>query len=292
MGLLDEGHRAAPLGRARRARRRPAQQRHLRHDASSRPTRTWASPSRCSRPTTPTAHPTAPGVDPFDPAVAFDPSPNCDSRRPHRRRRRRCATRASPTHGHLAENDNFGGPQGDTLDDAERRRRHRPVDIAGFLYTPGDLSMIEHDRHPDGDAGPAGARSPTSTAPSTCTTRSRRARTRARARRARRSRSPTARTSTGRPIDFDSGELGYGIPGDHRGEEHHRAGTSTSPATQPGEVVTYYCRIHPFMRGAFEVDRVIRWKRSWAGPERGAAGRRPAVLERRVHPAAADRSSS
>ena len=22
---------------------------------------------------------------------------------------------------------------------------------------------------------------------------------------------------------------------------------------QPGEIVTYFCRIHPFMRGAFEV---------------------------------------
>ena len=24
---------------------------------------------------------------------------------------------------------------------------------------------------------------------------------------------------------------------------------------KPGEVVTYYCRIHPFMRGAFEVGK-------------------------------------
>ena len=30
----------------------------------------------------------------------------------------------------------------------------------------------------------------------------------------------------------------------------------------PGEVVTYFCRIHPSMRGAFEVTRVINWKRN------------------------------
>jgi hypothetical protein len=24
---------------------------------------------------------------------------------------------------------------------------------------------------------------------------------------------------------------------------------------KPGEIVTYYCRVHPFMRGAFEVTK-------------------------------------
>ena len=103
------------LGRAREARRRHAQQRDLRHDASSPPTRTWASPSRCFVPNDADGNPQAPG------------------RRPVRRRARpvgrtapRAACRAAPTlcdkgvvtHGHLAENDNFGGP--------ERRRRSRP----------------------------------------------------------------------------------------------------------------------------------------------------------------------
>jgi plastocyanin len=54
------------------------------------------------------------------------------------------------------------------------------------------------------------------------------------------------------PIKFDSGQLGYG------------AGTSTEvttgsnvyttpPLTQPGKTYTYFCRIHPFMRGSVRV---------------------------------------
>jgi plastocyanin len=48
-------------------------------------------------------------------------------------------------------------------------------------------------------------------------------------------------------IDFDSGQLGVAGP--------PTAGrlTWTTPADLPAGVYTYFCRIHPFMRGGFEV---------------------------------------
>ena len=63
------------------------------------------------------------------------------------------------------------------------------------------------------------------------------------------------RTSIGRDLDFDSGELGYGIPGIGAAKQTYEWDLAVTPehGYQPGEVVTYYCRIHPGMRGAFEV---------------------------------------
>ena len=47
---------------------------------------------------------------------------------------------------------------------------------------------------------------------------------------------------------FDSKELGFGTPG---------AGTNTwsTPTSLPPGTYTYFCRIHPFMRGAFRVKK-------------------------------------
>ena len=76
-----------------------AQQRDLRHDASSRPTRTWASRSRCSRPTRRTASPTAPGRRPVhgaDRHLATAATSGGLRGRP----RRRSAPTGSVTHGH------------------------------------------------------------------------------------------------------------------------------------------------------------------------------------------------
>jgi plastocyanin len=59
-------------------------------------------------------------------------------------------------------------------------------------------------------------------------------------------------TSKGRKIDFDSGELGYGIPS-ITAAKNTATWNLDLTGYQPGEVVTYFCRIHPFMRGAVEV---------------------------------------
>ncbi len=53
-------------------------------------------------------------------------------------------------------------------------------------------------------------------------------------------------------VDFDSGELGYGQPGFTAAENTDRWKT---PANLPVGTYTYFCRVHPFMRGGFRVVR-------------------------------------
>jgi plastocyanin len=52
------------------------------------------------------------------------------------------------------------------------------------------------------------------------------------------------------PVDFDSGELGYGPSGITPAA--NRADWYTPTSLAPG-TYTYFCRIHPFMRGAFRI---------------------------------------
>jgi plastocyanin len=54
------------------------------------------------------------------------------------------------------------------------------------------------------------------------------------------------------PIKFDSGQLGYGTGGSTKvttGSNEYK----TPPLTKPGKTYTYFCRIHPFMRGSVRV---------------------------------------
>ena len=62
-------------------------------------------------------------------------------------------------------------------------------------------------------------------------------------------------TSLGRPIDLDSSELGYGVPtiSGVKNEATWSIPVTAAEGYRPGEVVTYFCRIHPSMRGAFKV---------------------------------------
>lgn len=63
------------------------------------------------------------------------------------------------------------------------------------------------------------------------------------------------RSSLGRNLDFDSGELGFGLPTVTPAKNAIGWDLPVTPGNgyQAGEVVTFFCRIHPFMRGAFEV---------------------------------------
>ena len=192
----------------------------------------------------------APGVDPYDPGVTADTSAGCASG----------GLQASPptlcdkgivTHGHLAENDNFGGPSGTW--NAARGPQTIGASINAFLYTPGDLSMISMTGVPTVPMGEAmnfvnaegvaiyhtvtSCKFPCLGATGTSF--------------------PIANgaTSTGRPLDFDSSELGIG-PAPLTAAKNALTWTlpiNAASGYQPGEVVTYFCRIHPFMRGAFEV---------------------------------------
>ena len=147
------------------------------------------------------------------------------------------------THGHLRENNDHGGGPA-TLPDA---RQLTPssfsgtlVDITDFRYTVGDLGL-------SGDAGSP----PTIQAGQALTFRNNddgdeiyHSITSCKA--------PCNR-STGiaypiadGPVQFESGQLGTRLPG---------VGTVdwTTPTDLKPGTYTYFCRIHPFMRGAFRV---------------------------------------
>ena len=53
-------------------------------------------------------------------------------------------------------------------------------------------------------------------------------------------------------IKFDSGQLGYGTGTSSEVTTGSNVYT-TPPLTQPGKTYTYFCRIHPFMRGSVRV---------------------------------------
>jgi hypothetical protein len=157
------------------------------------------------------------------------------------------------THGHLAENDNHGGTGGSTLLDARRKpagAQMPSVDIKGFVYALGDLTR----------SGAAG-RPPTVKQGGTLTFRnldSPKGQDPALAiyHTITGCRAPcNKRTGIAYPIangtaTFDSGELGYGPKGATAAA--NRIEWKTPSNLSPGSY-TYFCRIHPFMRGAFRV---------------------------------------
>lgn len=56
------------------------------------------------------------------------------------------------------------------------------------------------------------------------------------------------------PINFDSGQLGYG-QGTSSGVTTGSNEYETPPLTKPGKTYTYFCRIHPFMRGSIRTAK-------------------------------------
>jgi hypothetical protein len=163
--------------------------------------------------------------------------------------REEVATRGPVTHGHLPEASNYGGepqgladprelPDGRTLDDR--------VGIVGFQYLPGGFGLAAGMSNPPVVArgssirfgSPDAALAGTMHSVTAC--------------------KPPCNGSTGisyplanGPVDFDSGNLGYGPTG--LTAAANRAEWSTPPDLEPG-TYTYFCRIHPFMRGAFRVE--------------------------------------
>jgi hypothetical protein len=202
-------------------------------------------------PNTPEGKPNAPGVNPFK--APRDRSKRCKSGGLTAKRPTLCDQGISVTHGHLPENDNYGGPGGEWK--AQAGSPTNEVGIANFLYAPGDLTTIEMTGVPtvklgetlnftnlEGTTiyhtvtscafpclGQTGTAFPLS----------------------------DGETSTGRRVDFDSSELGIGVPeiGPTKQELRWGLPVTEEEGFKPGEVVTYFCRIHPSMRGAFEVTQ-------------------------------------
>jgi plastocyanin len=151
------------------------------------------------------------------------------------------------THGHLPEDNNHGGPVPDLkhyVDETKLPSRMVPngsvIDISNFAYASGDMSIAttvptikqgESITFDNLDAPLGNGIWHTITA---C-------------------RAPCDGSSgiayplANGTIQFDSGELGTGGP--------PASGTVTwsTPTNLPPGTYTYFCRIHPFMRGAFRV---------------------------------------
>jgi len=209
-------------------------------------------------PNKPDGTPQAPGLDPF--TVPVDNSERCDSKGLLHKddagnpAPELCVNGFFETHGHYQENGNASGPDGSTKVDAADGQTTTEIGVADFLYTPGDLSTVGTTGIPlvklgsslrftnaDGAAGiphtittcaypcqgPTGAAFPL----------------------------PNGTTSDGRQIDLDSAQLGYGAPtiSGYKNETIWSTPVTEAEGYKPGEVVTYFCRIHPSMRGAFKV---------------------------------------
>ena len=172
------------------------------------------------------------GVDPFAPKA-------------------RVRSTGRPTHGHLHENDRHGG--GRAVYPDPRRITAAPfdastLDISGFRYARGDLAA----------SGGEGAL-PIVRPGQPLTFRNLEGDTR---RRIYHTITACAAPCTGAPgiayplangqVDFDSGQLGYGPPGLTAAVNRDRW---SSPDGLADGTYTYFCRIHPFMRGAFRVQR-------------------------------------
>src|SRR3954471_10827200 len=158
------------------------------------------------------------------------------------------------THGHLPENDNHGGTGRPVLPDATRmlsaRAASTGVDIRGFVYPQGDMSLTGARGRPPvikqggtltfrnldspkgGDPNLAiyhtitACAAPCNKAPG------------------------IAYPLANGPRTFDSGELGYGPRLATAAAQ--RVTWNTPRSLKPG-TYTYFCRVHPFMRGSFRV---------------------------------------
>ena len=198
-------------------------------------------------PDTPKGKPTAPGVDPF--TAPRDSSPKCAVGPA----KGKLCWLGVVTHGHYAENGNHSGPGGNWTGSPGPPTNQ--VAIADFQYDPGDLSQRNTIGVPkvklgtdlrflNAEAssiyhtvtscafpclGPTGSAFPLS----------------------------DGKTSIGRKVDFDSSELGIGAPyvGATSQKVEWDLPVTAQSGFKPGEKVTYFCRIHPFMRGVFQVTQ-------------------------------------
>lgn len=198
-------------------------------------------------PDTPDGKPTAAGVDPFQ--AARDNSTDCKSGPAINGK---ICTAGLVTHGHYKENGNHSGPAGTWT--GTPGPPTSSVGIADFQYFPGDLSQTNPSipsvklgtnlKFYNGEGNSIYHTVTSCAYPCLGST----------------SASfpvPNGTTSQGRGLDFDSSELGVGAP--YVGATSQKLDWSLpvdqNTGFKPGEVVTYYCRIHPFMRGAFQVTQ-------------------------------------
>jgi plastocyanin len=153
------------------------------------------------------------------------------------------------THGRLAENGNRGGTNTGIPDPARLPNGRAPggrVSIGGFLYRFGDLHGFGAARNPPtiragqrltyvNQDAPADVFHTVTACRAPCN----------------RSTGIAFPLANGAPL-FDSGQLGFGPRGFTAAA--NRDTWSTPVRLTPG-TYTFYCRVHPFMRGAFRIVR-------------------------------------
>jgi hypothetical protein len=157
------------------------------------------------------------------------------------------------THGHLAEASDYGGPDGHAIAGPPGPQVSN-IAISGFSYLPGNQGTESATGIPQVKAatgvtfdnfdasadiyhsvtacaepcnGGTGIAYPLSNA-----------------------------TAGGNPLDYDSNTLGYGPRFGNNGigaAANKGSWTLSTAGIAPGTVLTYFCRIHPFMRGQLEV---------------------------------------
>jgi plastocyanin len=152
--------------------------------------------------------------------------------------------RGKLTHGHLPENDNHGGEPDPTFVDLTTKPDGAVADlvtIADFAYAPGDMSGIYPDVptvkqggalkfvNKDAPIG-VGIWHTITACKAPCDKRT-----------------GVAYPIADADIVFDSGELGFG------GEPTAERDDWSIPQDLPPGTYTYFCRIHPSMRGGFRV---------------------------------------
>lgn len=152
------------------------------------------------------------------------------------------------THGHLAENDNHGGGR-TGLPDARAMLSGRAVGgsiaVADFLSARGDLNRL-------GKSLPTIKRGGTLTFVNKDATDSNIMHSITSCKAPCNRSTGIAYPLADGPVDFDSGNLGFGPRGLTAAKNTDRW---TVPKNLPIGTYTYFCRIHPFMRGGFRVVR-------------------------------------
>ncbi len=157
-------------------------------------------------------------------------------------------TRGKVTHGQLPENSNSGGEPTATRDPRKLKAKPAtgPIDIKDFYYSAGDLNKTRKPKLPEVQqgqsltfvnedaSGPQRIMHTITACAAPCN-----------------GQTGVAFPLANGPVDFDSTTLGFGPPGLTAASN---TDTWSTPSNLPAGTYTYFCRIHPFMRGAFRVE--------------------------------------
>jgi hypothetical protein len=178
----------------------------------------------------------APGADPFTQKVDLQ---------------------GAPTHGHLPEDSNHGGQPTGRPDPAKRpdgQTAPSGVGIGNFVYMPGDMAESGSLANPPVVARGQSLQFANLDASASIlhtVTACRQPCTGA---------TGLSYPLADGPVRFDSAQLGYGPPGVTPASERS---VWSMPTDLPAGTYTFFCRVHPFMRGSFRVAGT---------PAAGAAG--------------------